>query len=444
MFNNMFNRFFKTIKAILFLLNVLYIFGEEIMVYVIFNDFSSFIDRLTMRLSGINILYVKVFQAFALNNSLIDDTINNQLLQFTDNAPWDYSDIRLGDLVAVADKYDLYLKPGYEIPINAGMISLVFKAYKNNNRNDPVIIKIKRHNIEQKLNDAIDNLLFCMYLLSFIPIIHKYQLSEVVHRNIEIIRHQTNFLEEVDNMNRVKINCKNLKYVKIPCAYREVTEQYPNCILMDYIEGIKINQIKKEDYEGFAKQVMKFGFVTTIVHGLTHGDLHGGNILFIKDEKDEKYKYKIGVIDFGIVYDLDSEYKNLLFSVLTQMFEVEPRETAIKILNSGVIEPKGILEQIPKTDYENIINFTTELIDDAINSSKQANQVQLYKFLSKLKDYLGNSNLSNIGIRPSDNFVKSQLVLAMSHGVTLTLCDDDFTTLADKVLNELFHTNMVI
>ena len=126
------------------------------------------------------------------------------------------------------------------------------------------------------------------------------------------------------------------------------------------------------------------------------------------------------------------------------MFEVEPRETAIKILNSGVIEPKGILEQIPKTDYENIINFTTELIDDAINSSKQANQVQLYKFLSKLKDYLGNSNLSNIGIRPSDNFVKSQLVLAMSHGVTLTLCDDDFTTLADKVLNELFHTNMVI
>jgi predicted unusual protein kinase regulating ubiquinone biosynthesis (AarF/ABC1/UbiB family) len=440
----MFNRFFKTIKAILFLLNVLYIFGEEIMVYVIFNDFSSFIDRLTMRLSGINILYVKVFQAFALNNSLIDDTINNQLLQFTDNAPWDYSDIRLGDLVAVADKYDLYLKPGYEIPINAGMISLVFKAYKNNNRNDPVIIKIKRHNIEQKLNDAIDNLLFCMYLLSFIPIIHKYQLSEVVHRNIEIIRHQTNFLEEVDNMNRVKTNCKNLKYVKIPNAYREVTEQYPNCILMDYIEGIKIKEIKKEDYEGFAKQVMKFGFVTTIVHGLTHGDLHGGNILFIKDEKDEKYKYKIGVIDFGIVYDLDSEYKNLLFSVLTQMFEVEPRETAIKILNSGVIEPKGILEQIPKTDYENIINFTTELIDDAINSSKQANQVQLYKFLSKLKDYLGNSNLANIGIRPSDNFVKSQLVLAMSHGVTLTLCDDDFTTLADKVLNELFHTNMVI
>ena len=114
-------------------------------------------------------------------------------------------------------------------------------------------------------------------------------------------------------MMRIKNNCKNLKYVKIPSANRAVTEEYPNCILMDYIEGIKITQIQKEDYDGFAKQVMKFGFVTSIVHGVTHGDLHGGNILFIKDNNDERYPYKIGVIDFGIVYDLDSKFKGIIF-----------------------------------------------------------------------------------------------------------------------------------
>jgi predicted unusual protein kinase regulating ubiquinone biosynthesis (AarF/ABC1/UbiB family) len=303
---------------------------------------------------------------------------------------------------------------------------------------------MKRKNIQQKLDDAIDNLLFSIYLLSFIPIFNKYQLAQVVNKNIEIILHQTNFLEEVDNMNRIKTNCKNLKYVKIPSAKREVTEEYPNCILMDFIEGIKINQIQKEDYEGFAKQVMKFGFVTTIVHGVTHGDLHGGNILFIKDKKDEKYPYKIGVIDFGIIYELEPKYKGLLFDILTQMFDTAPRESAIKLLNSGIIDPPNILQQIPKEDYENIINFTSEIIDETVNSSKKANQIQIYKFISKLKDYLSNSKISNIGIRPSDNFVKTQLVLAMSHGVTLTLCDDDFMGLADKVINELFHTNMII
>ena len=325
------------------------------------------------------------------------------------------------------------------------MISIVFKAYKKID-GKPVIIKLKRYNIEEKLNDAIGNLQTFMYFLSFIPLIKKYQLSEVINKNIYIIRSQTNFNEEVNNMIRMKHNCRNLKYVKIPEVYEEVTKDYSNIIMMEYIDGIKINQIDEDDYQGFAKQVMKFGFVTTIVHGVTHGDLHGGNILFIKDKdvKDEKYKYKIGVIDFGIIYELDSEYKGLLFDVLTQMFEADPRETAIKLLNSGIIDPPNVLEQIPKKHSENIIKFTSEIIEDTVKSSKQANQVQIYKFLYKLKEYLNNSELSNIGIRPSDNFVKTQLVLAMSHGVTLTLCKDDFMTLADKVINELFHTTMIM
>jgi predicted unusual protein kinase regulating ubiquinone biosynthesis (AarF/ABC1/UbiB family) len=434
----------KILKGVLFLLNVLFIFGTEALVYSFFRDYELLIDRLTMRLSSINILCVKIFQAFALNNSLIDEKINNKLLKFTDNAPWNFSDINLGDLIEISDKYNLYLKGGYEVPINAGMISLVFKAYSRDDFSKPVIIKMKRNNIDQKLNDAIDNLLFFIDLLTCIPAFKKYQLDEVINKNIEIIRHQTNFLEEVDNMNRIKTNCKNLKYIKIPLAKREVTEEYPNCILMEFIEGVKVGQIKKEDYEGFAKQVMKFGFVTTIVHGVTHGDLHGGNILFIKDKNDEKYPYKIGVIDFGIIYELESNYKGLMFDILTQMFDTDPKESAIKLLNSGIIDPPNILQQIPKEDYENIVNFAAEIIDETVNNSKKANQIQIYKFLSKLKDYLSNSKIANIGIRPSDNFFKTQMVLAMSHGVTLTLCNDDFMGLADKVINELFHTNMII
>ena len=434
----------KQIKGLLFFLNVFFIFCKEYVIYLINRDFTLFIERLAIGFSSINILCVKIFQAIALNNSLIDESTNNKLLQFTDNAPWNYSDVELNNLHEISKKYNLQLKFGYEVPINSGMISLVFKAFKKDDLNQPVIIKMKRKNIQEKLDDAIDNLLFGIKLLSFIPIFNKYDLSNVVNKNIDIIRQQTNFLEEVDNMTRIKNNCKNLKYVKIPSANRAVTEEYPNCILMDYIEGIKITQIQKEDYDGFAKQVMKFGFVTSIVHGVTHGDLHGGNILFIKDNNDERYPYKIGVIDFGIIYDLDSKFKGIIFEILTEMFQSSPRESAIKMLNSGIIDPPNILQQIPKNDYEKIISFATEIIDETINASKKANQIQIYKFILKLKEYLSNSVLSEIGIRPSDNLVKTQLVLAMSHGVTLTLCNDDFIGLADKVINELFHTNMLI
>jgi hypothetical protein len=133
-----------------------------------------------------------------------------------------------------------------------------------------------------------------------------------------------------------------------------------------------------------------------------------------------------------------------MFDVFTQMFDISPRESAEKILNSGIIEPVGILQQIPKDDYNNIVSFLEEIIAETVHSSKKANQIQIYKFLSKLKEYLSKDKLANIGIRPSDDFVKSQLVLAMSHGITLTLCKDDFITLMDKVINELFHTKMLL
>lgn len=432
------------IKGIIFILNIIFVFVSEFIVYIFKQDYYIFIDNLTLRLSSINMLCVKIFQAFALNNSLIDDKINEKLMQFTDNVPWDFSDINLQELNDMSDKYDIVLKNGYEVPINSGMISLVFKGYKKDNFNEVVIIKMKRKDIEIKLNDAIDNLIFLAYILLFIPLINNYQINELINKNIEIIKHQTNFMEEIDNMNLISHNCRNLKYVKIPTANREVTKEYPNIIVMNFINGIKINDIKEKDYSGFAKQVVKFGLVTTIIHGVTHGDLHCGNILFIKDTKDVKYPYKIGVIDFGIIYKLESSFKGLLFSILTQIFEVTPRESAEKILNSGIIEPDGILKQISKEDYESILKFSEEIITETISTSKKANQFQIYRFLSKLKEYLNKPELKQLGITPSNNFVKGQLVLAMAHGVTLTLCNGDFIGLMDVVLNELFHTNILL
>jgi predicted unusual protein kinase regulating ubiquinone biosynthesis (AarF/ABC1/UbiB family) len=430
-------------KEILFLFNVFAIIFIELLIFAVYRDKLLFVDRLTQRLARINILYVKIFQAFALNNSLIDDKINNMLLKFTDNAPWTNQDIDYNTLFNLEDEEGIKFIDNLDQPINAGMISLVYRATKRTD-NSNVIIKIKRKNIEQRLSDAIDNLLFVVYILSFFPIFQKYQLSEVVNKNIDIIRHQVKFNEEVQNILKIKNNCKNLKYVIIPNVFKEITDKYSNVILMEKIDGVPIHKVKEEDYEGFAKQVLKFGFVTSFLHGVTHGDLHSGNILFIKDEYEPKYKHKIGVLDFGIIFDVESSYKNVMFEIITEIFNNPPEVTAEKLLTSGIIEPVDAFKMLPAEHYQNILHFTTEIIRDTIHNSKQANQIQIYKFISQFKNYISQSEIANFGLKPSDNFVKTQLVLAMAHGVTLTLCKDDYITLADKVIAELFHTNMIL
>jgi predicted unusual protein kinase regulating ubiquinone biosynthesis (AarF/ABC1/UbiB family) len=245
-------------------------------------------------------------------------------------------------------------------------------------------------------------------------------------------------------MIKMKNNCKYMKYIKIPTPNKEVTEKYSNIILMDYIDGMKINNIIEDDYKAFAKQVIKFGFITSLIHGFAHGDLHAGNIIFIKDKYDEKYPYKIGIIDFGIVYDINIEFKNKIFELISEIFSQSSLETSERLLNSGIIEPKDLKNYLPIKYYSDILNFTSELINETINNSKLVNQIQIYKFLYKFNEYMNNPEITNFGLKLSDNFVKTQLVLTMTHGVTLTLCKDDFIAIADNVLNELFHINMLI
>ena len=431
----------KVIKFIIFLSSTCWILLSELFMYSLFQKYDLFIDNLTYRLSKVNILYVKVFQAFALNNHFIDDKTNDKLLRFTDHAPWDSSDIDYYSLISICNEYNLSLKNGFEYPMNSGMISLIFKGYDRvNNKN--VILKIKRVNIEKRLSDAIDNLLYLVSILSFIPIFYKYHISESIQKSIDMITLQTDFNEEVKSMQKMKRNCIHLKYVIIPHVYEYITKKHPDIIMMDFLEGMTINQIDKNDYELFAKQVIKFGFVTTAIHGFTHGDLHVGNILFIKDEEDINYKYKIGVLDFGIVYKIDEMYKNTIFEIATDFFTLPSKTLAEKIIMSGIIEPIYVLKKLPKYHYLNIIQFVTEIIDEMISNSRNANQIQIYKFLCNFHSYLVDNEISELGLGPSENFVKSQMCLTMSHGVTQTLCNDEYISIADKVLNELFHIDL--
>jgi predicted unusual protein kinase regulating ubiquinone biosynthesis (AarF/ABC1/UbiB family) len=405
-----------------------------------FRDYSCFIIRLTNNLASINILYVKAFQAVALNNSLISENMNNQLLRFTDNVPWSYDDLDFFTLVQISDELNLEFRDGFENPINSGMISLVFKVYKRET-NEPLIVKIKRSNIDRKLAEAIDDLLYVVDILSFMPVFKKYQISQTIRNCVDIISVQTNFDIEVKNMNRMKHNCSKLKYVQIPSALKEVTDTYPNVIVMEYIEGVPIHKIDPSDFDPFAKLVMKFGFVTSLMHGITHGDLHSGNILFIKDEQDNKITYKIGVIDFGIVYEIEETYKNVLFQIFADLFTLSSDEIAEKIMKSGLIEPIEIVNNLPIWYYENIKQIISDIIESTL---KEANQKQLYRFLSEFYCYLkDNDDLAKLGLRPSNSFVKTQMCLAMAHGVTLTLCKDNCINIADKVLNDLFHMDFL-
>ena len=76
-FKNIYLSFTTLLSNCWFVICICWIIVDELALYYAFNDYEKFIQNLTIRLSKKNILYVKIFQAFALNNNIIDEKTHN-------------------------------------------------------------------------------------------------------------------------------------------------------------------------------------------------------------------------------------------------------------------------------------------------------------------------------------------------------------------------------
>ena len=457
-----FNHIVKLFKNVLFLIQTSWICFTEIPLYFYTKNYDLFIKRFTKKLASINILYVKVFQSLALNNSIINDKLNNELLKFADNAPFTKDDIDYNTLLRLSNDYDIAFENGFDKPINSGMISLVYLATCNYTTNS-IIIKIKRKNIDKKLEEGINNLLFFVNLLRFTPFFNNFKISETIHKNVGIIKQQTNFGKEIENIKRMQKNCRNLDYIEIPYLYDNINKDFTNVIAMSYIKGKRFNEIDKGDYIEFAKQVIKFGIVTSLIHGFSHGDFHVGNILFIKEDTETETepetetektqpipKYKLGIIDFGIMTEIKEPFKSNLLNCLTSLFQESSIIFLNKFFNSGIFEPCIIKDVLPQQVYDNLINANIHLAEEFLYSNN-LKQIHLFEFFKIFFAFISNNaatsennsyNLSKYGIVLSEDFIQCQLTLAMSNGVTFALCQDKTLQITNDVVNDLFHTKL--
>lgn len=424
-----------------FVISVCWIIFDELCLYYVFKNYDNCIRNLTYRLSLKNILYVKIFQGLALNNNIINEPLSNSLLKFTDNVPWSNKDIDKNALIRLEKEYNITILNDY-IPINSGMISLVFKGLKEGG-SKPIIIKMKRNNIDDLLQDGIQKMLFCARLLSFIPIIKTSNISDIIHNNIHLINQQVDFIKEVQNIKRMKQNSRNLKYIKIPDVYEDVTNKFSNIIMMEYIKGETIEAIELTDYNEYSKQVIKFVLVSMLMTGQCHGDLHIGNILFIKDENDPKYKYKIGILDFGLVYEID-KMKNTFYYIFANMCSISAEDMSRHLLGSGLIEPNNCISLLPKQHYNAILAILTKFIDNTFHISKHFSQINIFSSVSELNDYVVNNNLmvNGFNIRPCDELVKFQVIFSMLYGVLFKLCGNKYIETINKVMIDLFHIDV--
>lgn len=304
---------------------------------------NAIID-VSKRLATINMMYVKIFQAFATNRNILSPELNKFFNDYTDNVEYTYHEYNDEDLIELEHKsVECYPYKPIKIlnnrkPIKSGLMSLIFKGQfveDNGHDGEYIAIKYLRNNIITNFNTSMNNLVVFAKLTKYIPYIRTLNIETVILQNIVCLKDQVCFSKEVTNIQQYYKSWKDCDYVKIPQPYSEFTEKInPNIIVMEFINGMKITEIDPEDNDRFGKILASFNAKAAFCNSIYHGDLHPGNILFIKDVSSASAPavYKIGILDFGIIGHLTRVDQELLFKSTKLLYQKKYKRVIHMIL----------------------------------------------------------------------------------------------------------------
>ncbi len=235
---------------------------------------------------------------------------------------------------------------------------------------------------------------------------------------------------------------KDYDYVKIPKPYDDYTEQInPDVIVMEYIDGMKITDIDPEDNDEFGKVLAAFNAKAAFCTSFYHGDLHPGNILFIKNQpavsssESSNPIYKIGILDFGIIGHLSRTDQELLLRSMKFMYQRKYNKIIDIIMSCELSEsanPENEIQSVvPSKDSVKYHKLRDELTDVLIRYTTPE-----IKFFGVSEIYEINYILNNYGLM----FKRSLYRLF----ITVAIMDSIGTRLGSKMSYMQHMTDVVV
>lgn len=288
-----------------------------------------------------NPIFIKVFQCCSFYKM-------PGMTDYSSNAPYHEKEIDYDSIY----KYDVTLGN----IIGSGMISIVFDATLNGN---PVVVKVKRKGIDKKIIKGCYVIQKIITVLKWLKI-YMFSFELAFDENITSILDQLDYHKEIDNQNRYKLTFSD---IVVPT----VIEHDDNVIIMTKM--IKHDVCDKSPY---AESIVRL-VITNILFGFMHSDLHAGNIILMPNNQ-------IGVIDFGVMINLDGEERScmirLLMSINSDIYENI----------SNVFLDKFILysRQLTESDRQHLLNGVNNVTKNIVTRSGKGINISDLNELNKI------------------------------------------------------------
>jgi predicted unusual protein kinase regulating ubiquinone biosynthesis (AarF/ABC1/UbiB family) len=184
--------------------------------------------------------------------------------------------------------------------LGSGLISIV---YESEFKDKIVVVKTKRKDIEYRIQNSMDSL---EWYIEWIHWMYPIPTTRIVFEEIcDSFLTQLDYIQEVKNQKQFQ-EVASYSFIKTPVLIE--AECNENQIVMTKIENKSISMLTDAQIQTSICNLIEMVLHLLTHHGLIHGDLHLGNILF--------HEECIGIIDFGFMIQLSPDQRIHMYELI--------------------------------------------------------------------------------------------------------------------------------
>ena len=342
-------------------------------------------EKLRLLLEDLGPTFVKLGQILSLKPGFLpaDYAIELTKLQ-TQAKPLDFDIIKNCLEKEYNKKLDDIFEEIDEQALGSASIAQVHKAILKDG--EKVVIKVQRPGIYEIMSKDIALLKRAVSILQiFKASSDVLDFNSILDEMWNISKQEMDFMMEAEHIEEFKRLNSDDNFIDCPYVKRELTTA--RVLVMEYIDGDRIDQLKKLKAKGYNPEELGFrlgqNYVKQVIEdGYFHADPHPGNI-WIKNGK-------IIWLDLGMMGRLSFKEREALKKAVYSLVQKDTYEMKTAILTLGM--PKGKLNHIELyEDIDNLMNRYGNVNFQSLKLSELAHDI--IRLARKHRIYI-NSGLS--------------------------------------------------
>ena len=313
----------------------------------------SIAERLRMSFEELGPTFIKLGQILATRSDLIPEEFTKEFSKLQDNVPpMPFDEVQKILQKEFNSVEDIFLNID-ENPAGSASIAQVHRARLKKN-NKKVVIKVQKPQVvKQILEDLITLETLAELLQKYVPETESWNPINVICELAKMLKMETNFLIEANNIRRFQKSFAEDKAIKIPEVYLNYSHR--NILIMEAISGMPMSSPKEkiiaqheDNIPNIVIHLLQSYLKMVFRDGLFHGDLHPGNI-FLTPEGN------LALIDFGIVGHLNKTTQNAIINMFVAMANEDYERLAYEYIDLAPFDERTNPQSFSR-DLQNLVS----------------------------------------------------------------------------------------